>query len=451
LEKLLPIIWINRVLTKFKQQSRFQLADLGIALTLFVGSSFAAPVADERSVAEVSQKFSQLLNLGVGDSVALAELDGEKILAWNEDSPLIPASTLKILTAYMALQKWGAEHRFYTDFYLHQGQLWVKGFGDPFITSEELELVALAIKQRLNEAQQANRITQIWVDGRFFAQQSVPGTGNQIDPYNAPVSAVAANFNTVKLRINAKGALESAEEQTPLTSVARAVADQRAMQVIRSKGAAGERINLRSSRNAELHFAEILRHKLGLTSEVGVYQGALPDGADLLYRHYNSKPLTEQLRGALYYSNNFIANQIFLMLPPVGDVSAEGRNGVGRDIRASARYVQKYLRQELMWRNFMVDEGAGLSRTNRLSAAQLLDVLRYFEPNKSMLRAYRYEVNGHKVEVLAKTGTLKGIRTLAGYFRLQSQDYIFSIMLTEGPPFGHREEVLRKMVELLLN
>jgi len=424
-------------------------------------SSLAAK--DLGSLGLSSLELSNQLDLGRGDAVIVQTLqdardqNSDAQWAWNKSAPLIPASTIKILTAYLALQKLGAEHRFHTDFYLFENELWVKGYGDPFLTSEELERVASEINNRLvsKDAKRGLRLRLIGVDGSRFSQSRVPGNGNQFDPYNAPLSAVSANFNTAKVKVNADGRFESAEMQTPLTSTAVRVANGYSKKAIESKGDAGERINLQTSENAQRHFAEILSAKLGGSDVLDIKLANTPKGAELLYRHYNSKPLSEQLTGALFYSNNFIANQIFMMLS-VDELGAEKIDSgslslVSLNLDDASRYVDQKIGEQFGWQQYQIEEGAGLSRANRVSAKQLSDVLRVFHPHKHLLREYQYKVKGRSIRVHAKTGTLSRVRTLAGYFSLNQKEYLFVILLNENQGFRHREAVLKQLISKLVD
>jgi hypothetical protein len=91
------------------------------------------------------------------DSAGLLYLDESgKVL--NEKHPedlLVPASTTKLVTAYLALNHWGEDYRFKTDFFLDESTanptLWIKGYGDPFLISEELIIIARTIGARLKE------------------------------------------------------------------------------------------------------------------------------------------------------------------------------------------------------------------------------------------------------------------------------------------------------------
>ena len=82
------------------------------------------------------------------DSAGLLYLDeaGRVIKTRRAEDLLVPASTTKLVTAWLGLNHWGEEYRFKTDFYLDESGktplLWIKGYGDPFLVSEELLLIA---------------------------------------------------------------------------------------------------------------------------------------------------------------------------------------------------------------------------------------------------------------------------------------------------------------------
>ena len=68
----------------------------------------------------------------------------------NAEQLYIPASTVKVLTALIALDHWGSAYRFKTDFYFdsESNSLWVKGYGDPYLVSEEIDIIVEKIKQQ---------------------------------------------------------------------------------------------------------------------------------------------------------------------------------------------------------------------------------------------------------------------------------------------------------------
>ena len=97
-----------------------------------------------------------------------------KILAeHNSDSIFVPASTIKLATALIALEVLGPDYRFKTDFFLNnQSHLYIKGYGDPFLTSEYIEKIAEKLKTL-----GLNRVDQIIIDDSSFALLS-PADGS---------------------------------------------------------------------------------------------------------------------------------------------------------------------------------------------------------------------------------------------------------------------------------
>src|SRR5262245_287310 len=75
--------------------------------------------------------------------------DGKVLYDHRSKDRFIPASTLKIATAACAVDMLGRDFRFPTDFFLTKdGKLVVKGYGDPYLVSEEFELIARELAEK---------------------------------------------------------------------------------------------------------------------------------------------------------------------------------------------------------------------------------------------------------------------------------------------------------------
>ena len=82
--------------------------------------------------------------IGRQDAILVTDSDGRVLISKNETRPLIPASTLKIFTALVALHTLGPDYRFVTEFYRDDDDnLTIKGYGDPGLVSEVLAEIAL--------------------------------------------------------------------------------------------------------------------------------------------------------------------------------------------------------------------------------------------------------------------------------------------------------------------
>jgi D-alanyl-D-alanine carboxypeptidase/D-alanyl-D-alanine-endopeptidase (penicillin-binding protein 4) len=359
----------------------------------------------------------QLLNMPQA-SLLLDSKDPVSRISYQSHVPRIPASTLKILTTWLAIQQWGLDHRFHTDFFLDEkNNLWIKGYGDPMLVSEEIQAIAEALA-----ASGVKHITDIYTDESYFPPLvSVDGQSNSDNPYDAPLAPLAANFNTIYVRVNKQGT-RSAESQTPLTETAR--------QLAAHMKPGRHRVNIGNSQLSGRYFAELLRAKLrkqGIQVGSSIRSATVPGELRLHYRHRNRNTLETVLKSMLRYSTNFTANQLFLML------GAE-RYGPPASMEKSRRAAMEKITSVFNWPGFEIHEGAGLSRNNRISSSQMIELLHKFQPWKNLLYS---DVQG----ILAKSGTLSGISSYAGYLDQAGSSHPFALFIEQQVPFDFRIQV----------
>lgn len=345
--------------------------------------------------------------IGPQDAALVTAPDGKVLLAANANRQMVPASTLKVLTALSALHYLGADFRFETDFFLDpDGNLVVRGSGDPLLLSEALTAIADALGGRLR------RFNDLVLDPSYFQQPlRIPGVSVSRQPYDAPNGALCVNFNTVAFDTT-KGRLVSAEPQTPLIPFAAAR--------IRAAGLKKGRIIL-SGRNQEnlLYAGHLIRHFLtaaGIQSSGAVRVGRVdPATHRLLYRYAATTPLSGVIANLLEYSNNFIANQLTVTI----GATLSGPPGT---LESGVAATREYARDVLGLNAFTLVEGSGISRQNRISAREMNRVLAAFEPFRSLMRQEGRE--------FYKTGTLSGVRTRAGYIdSAKGGSYRFTVMI----------------------
>ncbi len=335
--------------------------------------------------------------VGNQDAVLVADSKGSILFSKNAGRRLIPASTLKILTALVALDYLGPGHRFITEFYLDQkDNLIVKGYGDPLLVSEALVQIATVLATRLHSRKK--RINDLVLDASYFDDPIViPGVTSSYEPYDSPTGALCVNFNTVNFKRNTGGVYVSAEPQTPLLPFA--------LDRIRASGLKHGRIILSREADESTRYAgHLMRYFLkqqGIDIKGRIRIGRVRKEADKLIFKYVSEFSIQQVVSKLFeYSNNFMANQLLV---------ATGAHVYGppgtlpKGVRAASILAKNVLKID----NFKIVEGSGISRENKISARNLHIVLEAFAPHYHLMR--------REGRAFYKTGTLSGISTRAGY------------------------------------
>ena len=328
-------------------------------------------------------------------TVLVVDSKGNELIAQNADKAFTPASVTKIVTAWLALEVLGADYRFETRFYLDAKRvLYVRGGGDPYLISEELAPLASALVAKIGKVP----ITGLVVDASYYPSDlRIPGIEDDDTAYDALNSALGVNFNTIYAeRIGNK--VRSAEEQTPITPIAIAR--------FRAKGPPdGEgRISLGQDPAVGLRYAgELIAafiQRAGGNVKGEISLGTVPEGLEPIYIHRQSRTLSEILVGLLLDSNNYTANQVFL---EIGGHELRGPVSLEKSLEVA----NKMLGAHGLAADIHLEEGSGISRDDRFTARGLAKVLELFAPHADLLHGHDGGLN--------KSGTMDGIRTLAGY------------------------------------
>ena len=344
--------------------------------------------------------------------VLVMDAAGNELVAQNTDKPFVPASVTKIVTAWLAMEVLGGDYRFETRFYLDdKRKLYVRGGGDPFLISEELAPLATELVAAIGK----KPITGIVLDASYYPSNlRIPGIVNTDEAYNALNSALAVNFNTV-YAVRSGNKVRSAETQTPITPLA--------ITQFRLRGPNGKgRISLSQDPTVSLQYAgELIAAfiaRAGGSVKGKISTGTVPAGLKPVYVHRQSRTLSQILVELLRASNNYIANQVFL------EIGAH-RLGGPVSLEKSLRVANEMLAAHGLADAIHLEEGSGISRDNRFTARGLAKVLELFAPHANLLRGHDGGMN--------KTGSLDGVRTLAGYANTSSHGQVrFVIALTSN-------------------
>jgi serine-type D-Ala-D-Ala carboxypeptidase/endopeptidase (penicillin-binding protein 4) len=371
---------------------------------------------------QLEQNIFQLIQNG---SVLLHNEKGQAILSYQPDKPLVPASIVKILSSQIAIAKLGKDYRFKTEFYLdHQKNLLIKGYGDPFLISEEIKTIVKNLFQK-----GLTKINQIYLDHSSFESDIIiPGTSNSNNPYDALVGALVVNFNTINVQRLGNGEIKSAEKETPLTPLA-------ASKGKTIKTGTTERISLTQNYQESLQYVgelfQVLFQKQNIViSKKDIAIATISDSWKLLYRHFNSHNLDFILTGLLKYSNNYIANQIFL-------IAGGEKFGFPANLTKAKSVFQGYVQKNYQFDEniFLFKEASGLSRDNLMTAKMMMQVLEKF-------KKYQYLLT-EKKGVLVKSGTLTGIYNYAGYIKTEDGLFPYTILLSQKK--NNRDKILTLM------
>jgi D-alanyl-D-alanine carboxypeptidase/D-alanyl-D-alanine-endopeptidase (penicillin-binding protein 4) len=160
----------------------------------------------------------------------------------------------------------------------------------------------------------------------------------------------------------------------------------------------------------------------GGTFSGGVREGRAPRGAVPLAT-LRSPPLYDAVRDINKLSNNVMARQVFLTLATTGEPPPATTRGAGRAVR---RWLA---RRKLAFRELVMENGSGLSRRERISAQSMARLLLSADASKvrgdfvsSLAVAAtdgtvrkRFADDDVADQALLKTGSLEGVRALAGY------------------------------------
>jgi D-alanyl-D-alanine carboxypeptidase/D-alanyl-D-alanine-endopeptidase (penicillin-binding protein 4) len=437
------------------------------------GGKFSGRSQHARLAALISRAKFPLQDVGI----VVSDLDRDSVtVAFNPDSMVNPASVSKLLTTAVAFEKLGTNYSFSTSVYsdrpvsadsgICHGNFYVRGGADPYFVVERMWLFVQHLQCIGLKAIDGD----IVLDDSFLDSEPV-GPGFDEDdsnhPYDAPVDAVSANFNCesiwmrpgtaiglpviadilpksdlVKLLVTAK--TEAAGK--PLSCVAGTQKDGNKTLVTISGGLpldASPVVQYKKVWQTWEYFGSIFRNLL-LENKIAfrgtIRRGTIPESVKdqgPLYT-FPSVPLYQIVNEMMKVSNNYMAEMIFKTL------SAHIDSTKGTWDKSAAIELAWWKEKKLPGLP-KIKNGSGMGDSNRMSARQIVELLRYAWTQKSFFPEYVYALPSAGVDgtlksrfkesrfkgiVRAKTGTLNdyGVSTIAGYVFLKEKTYAFAIL-----------------------
>ena len=391
-----------------QRQKLFRMGSKVITILVIAQFFFTLAFAVEPGWAGLKKRVQPLIQKGV----LLVAKDGEPHFHYttDPDRKWIPASTLKVPLALYALDVWGEDHHFQTEVYLRDNQdLLIKGLGDPFFVSEEIQLLGRELKGKI-----PSKMRHLLLDNSAFKfPLQADGVEKSRNPYDALNGALLVNFNT------------------PLTPLTFSLGKQ--LKPGKQRINLAEDPALAQRYSGELMQAIWKENELEFTGEI---KNSLKKENDkLIFQYKNSKPLKEVLEAMLKYSNNFIANQILLSASLEKDHSSI-------DFESSIKPWKDWWKDKLgiIPEKISLVEASGISRKNRLSEMDMLKVLKLLRMHPHLLSEYQ----GLK----SKTGSLKGVYSLVGYAGNQDE-WEFVLFLEQEK--NTREKIAKEIFSFFSN
>jgi serine-type D-Ala-D-Ala carboxypeptidase/endopeptidase (penicillin-binding protein 4) len=463
-------------------------------LALALGSSLAA-------AATLSPEIQQALQRERIPLEAVAVLvqeagTGTTRVSLNAQQPMNPASVAKLLTTYAALDELGPAYTWKTPVWLAgpirggvlEGNLHLQGRGDPKLTIERVWLALQRIR-----AMGVNEIRgDIVIDQSAFVvpETSTAEFDNEpLRPYNARSQALLLNLSAVIYTFTpdaARGvAMVSAEPQldgaqvdatVPLASgpcgdwrggLKAVVGDPLRVRFSGSYPlSCGERFWALAHSDARQYTARLLttiwRNSGGKLSGT-VREGAAPADASPTFE-LTSPPLADVVRDINKYSNNVMAQQVFLTLGLLRNLGSGGTRVTPEDGREA---LKQWLRERLgeSLDGVVIDNGSGLSRETRVSAALLARVLQRAWSSAVMpelmaslpvtgLDGTLRRSRGNAVttgRAHLKTGSLRDVQALAGYVLGASGKRYVLVAIVNHPNAGAARPALDALVQWAIN
>lgn len=415
-----------------------------------IAQSLPAPVANALAGAGIAS--SQV-------SVLVQEVTADKpLIAHNVAMPMNPASTIKLVTTYAALELLGPTYVWKTTAWtaatqndeVLDGDLILRGGGDPKLTFEHFWQLLRGLRARgIREIRGDLVLDRTWMDGS--GHDSAKFDGDPTRAYNVGPDALLLNFKafrffflpdaarrTVSLLTEPPSAALETSNNLKLvdgpcgdwlsrikTDVRAANGMARAVFSGSYPASCGERewnVALLSHPDYVAGVFRKLWEDMGGRLSGRIRDGVVPAGARLVVTQ-ESASLSEIVRDINKYSNNVMARQLFLTL------SAELLGTPGRTDR-SASVIKGWLEQKkLPMPEIILENGSGLSREERISASslgrmlvaafrspvmpELLASLPLVAYDGTMRRRLKLESIAGQAHI--KTGSLTGVRSVAGY------------------------------------
>jgi D-alanyl-D-alanine carboxypeptidase/D-alanyl-D-alanine-endopeptidase (penicillin-binding protein 4) len=425
--------------------------------------------------------------------MAVSLTRGDTLFSHNAGTPLLPASTMKMLTTAVALDRLGPTYQFSTDVLYDgtldsdgtiHGNVFLKGDGDPSLSGRYLQGGPGAPMNFLADQLAARGIKhvtgEVIGDASAFDDQRTPEgwlTRYLQSGYAARVSALSLNENLVWVTVSPGGVrLEPATSAFPLMSNVRTV-----------QGRGGARLSVRRSTDGTIAVSGTIGSRSpprryvyvvedparfttgalrsamvakGITVDGGIRLGTTPSSA-VKIASIQSPTLDRIISAMNRESINHFAELVL----------RNAARGPGRTVQGSIANSRSLLRQFFANKvgadstSLQVFDGSGLSTLDRVTARGMVQVLGYAHraewgpwfhaslpvAGESELLRRRMKGSPAQGNLHAKTGTTNDVVGLGGYVTAADGEVIAFSFIYNGTDRWTAKSMIDVMGETLAN
>ena len=351
--------------------------------------------------------------------------------SWNAQTPLNPASTMKVLTTAAGLDILGPQYRWKTNLYTNgsieqeslNGDLIFQGFGDPKLVPEHMSQLVDEIRQLGIKNIQGNLIFDRSVYSPTV-RQTAPNDGEITRTYNVAPDPLLYSFQTLSFQININNG-EAEVTYTPKLIGLRITNKIELTKAPCTDWSKYLKIEIRKMNEDEWnasfigklskHCGEIRWNSVSIDPNNFLKQGFLAAWGDAggtwkpsiqalegavqanskLLLSYQGTILADAVKDINKFSNNVMARQLFLTI-------GLEKNGKPTTTNDSTRIVQEWLKKSgLIFPELVLENGSGLSNIERISAQSMTNLLSFIIQSKNQ------EILINSLPIAGVDGTMK--------------------------------------------
>lgn len=487
---------------RWAQKAKKQAKTLSLCAILALGCVWAQAQSalPQSQSALPTNVINALKRAGISEkdvSIVVTEAapNGRSWLIHNEQTMMPPASVIKLVTTYAALDILGPSYTWPTAVFasgkvkngILQGSLYIRGSGDPSMTADRLRDLLTQVKAAGITVIEGDLI----IDRSVYAIPDVdPGQfdGEALRTYNVRPDALLVNYKSIELTFNPS--MAAVGDQIPVLSNPPLIGVQiyGSVPVGNQRNCGDWKSALQADFSDPLHIrfhgsfpavcgpkrwyvayaepqAYALRVAAGIWQQLGgevkgkVTIGTVPAGA-VLVAVGDSKPLAEVVRDVNKFSNNVMAQSVFLALslPDTKTLVASQPVATPASYEASRKVLAAWWRQNLSRVTPPVmDNGSGLSRTESISAISLANMLQRAWAGPVMpefigslpiagvdgtMRRSRAQASAH-----IKTGSISSVTTRAGYVLGQNGQRLVLVFMVNNPKAAEAKEAFDALID----